>query len=514
MGSVSVNTAIRGAMLEASLARASSVDIVRNADPSTPLFSYVDNADGTVEGGWPEWSESNVIRTTAQLRATMIRGRHTVIVGADLDRAAKRGNGGQHNVTRLSPTEWSAFEFYYEAGNFRNLHNAAFVQDRWQHSERLTLNVGLRWSAQTLTGARNTIAQRFENEWQPRVGFVWLPTGDSRNRVVGSYGRFYQQSALWLSGGWYSDYVERQCTYSTDPRISGNTPDSCTGGAVPFDPAALRVPNASLEHHDEFALAYERIVVSNTRATVRVVRRDLQSSFHIGYDFNAANRWLIGTPGTAAFSYLPPPRREYTALELAAEGTGQSLAWRGSYVLSRSYGNYPGAFDAAYGVATPGFNRTFATPDQSVNSTGLLPNDRTHVLKGSVSVPVRFGVTAGVVASWSSGTPVNAFAPCSCGDAETWIPSFALRRGTAGRTPSVWTLDLRLAREIRLGTETRGRVLLDVLNLGNPQEAVWQNEFAYTSNAGGTPSGPRPDFRIPLGYQPPTMMRLGFEITR
>lgn len=512
MASLSMTTVVRGAMVEASLARAMSRNVLRNADAATLPFSYQDNTNNTVEGGWPEWSDGDLARTTARVRTTLTRGRHTWMAGAELDRAAERGSIGQRNIDRISPTSWTELEFFTEEGNLRNLHNTLFIQDRWHLSEFFTLNVGLRWSAQTLTGARNTVAQRFENEWQPRLGFVWLPTADVRHRVVGSYGRFYQQSALWLSGGRYSDQVVRMCTYSSDPRVPGTAPDSCTGGAIPFDPAAVRVPDAALEHLDEFALGYERMIAANARTTVRVVRRDLRSSFHIGYNFNEPNPWLLGTPGKGAFSYLPPPRREYTALELAAEGAASDVVWRGSYVLSRSYGNYPGAFDAAFAVATPGFNRTFATPDQAENSTGLLPNDRTHVLKGSISVPLRYGVSAGVVASWSSGTPVNSFAPCSCG--ATWIPDFVLPRGTAGRTPSVWTFDLRLARDVRLGATSRGRVLVDVLNLGSPQAAVWLNEFAYSSNAGGTPSGPRSDFKRPLAYQPPTLMRIGLEVTR
>jgi len=514
MASARVNTVLRDVAVEGSLARAQSRNVLRNADPSTPNFSYVDAAAHTVAGGWPEWSAGGIERSTARLKFTRQRIAHTLVLGIETEVAANRTSAGQRNITRVSATEWTEDSFSFDDQNLRNISHVAFLQDSWDVGPDLTLNLGLRWSMQTLTGARGTVAQRFEHEWQPRAGFVWYPGGDRRGRLVGSYGRFYQQSALWLSGGWYSDFTERECTYSTDPRVSGATPDSCVGGPVQFDPAAFRAPNAALDHHDEFALGYEREVASHTRAAVRVVRRDLRSSFQIGHDFRQTQPWHTGTPGRGDLAYLPPPRREYTALELSADGSLGPMRWRGTYVLSRSYGNYPGSFDAAFGVATPGFNRTFATPDQAVNSTGLLPNDRTHVAKLSFVLPVGFGTTVSSVATWSSGTPINAFAPCSCSDLRTWIPAFTVPRGTAGRTPSVWTADLRVTRELALGDRTLGRVLLDILNVGNPQAVVWQNEFAYASNAGGSPSGPRADFKAPLAFQPPMMLRIGVEIDR
>jgi hypothetical protein len=180
-------------------------------------------------------------------------------------------------------------------------------------------------------------------------------------------------------------------------------------------------------------------------------------------------------------------------------------------VLSRNWGNYPGLFDADLGITTPGGNRLFFSPNQAVNSTGYLPNDHTHVLKVSGSTPVRGALTIGMTSSWATGSPLNAFAPCPCGFG-TVVRSFIAPRGSAGRTPSVWTLDMRLAYDVRPRDKSRTRLMLDLLDVGNPQTAVLQEELQFLDNTGGVPSRVNPDYRRPTAFQRPMRAHLGMEI--
>lgn len=147
---------------------------------------------------------------------------------------------------------------------------------------------------------------------------------------------------------------------------------------------------------------------------------------------------------------------------------------------------------------------------QSRNSTGLLPNDRTHVAKGSLSRALAFGTQLGVFGTWQSGTPTSQF-----GTGPFGFPVFIVPRGTAGRTPGVWDLGLRVSHGTPWlpGRLARGSLLLDVLHIGNPPTTVRLEQQKYRSvSDAGVPSEPNEAYGKPLLFQPPMSARLGFEV--
>lgn len=91
-----------------------------------------------------------------------------------------------------------------------------FFQDDWQAAENLTLNLGVRWDREDLTGDNNNVG--------PRVGFTWDPIGEGRTAVKGGFGRFYERFQL----GYYEDYFfdAAQLPFGFTTRVpgSGNDP--------------------------------------------------------------------------------------------------------------------------------------------------------------------------------------------------------------------------------------------------------------------------------------------------
>jgi hypothetical protein len=511
VGAVRVSTSLKDRLLvEGALSRSSERQSRFGSSlvaQTSPIL--VDNVFQTVSGGNFEFTTSELERSAAVLRGTVGLGAHTVIGGVEYEEMAVNrdyGHPGGSFIQRLDTATYLG-TVESSAGEFRNRVPTAYLQDSWRLSGGLTLNGGLRWSSQELTGASGGVAQRFRDEWQPRFGFAWQFGSPGTQRIFGSFGRYFQEEPLGISTFWYADIPYVESYYSVDP-TPGTSPDSVFDSSTYEVDWANSIPGLQAENSDEYTLGYERLLASSTKLTVRALRRELRSSFQWGRD-EANQRWVLGTPGKGDFDFLPPPVREYTAMELALEGVWRRVSYRASYVLSRNWGNYPGLYDSDLGIATPGGTRGFIAPHQATNSTGLLPNDRTHVLKLSGWHRSSFGLSTGVVFALGSGTPLNAFAP---GPGIPVFRAFTVPRGSAGRTPAVWDLSLRLAYDLRASGRAPARVLLDVLNLGNPQKAVRQEELRFLANSNGQFSAENPSYQVPVSYQAPMRARLGLEV--
>jgi hypothetical protein len=112
--------------------------------------------------------------------------------------------------------------------------SVAFVQDSFRVNDDLTLDAGLRYDRQTLTGATTNFA--------PRLGFGWHPQHDSRLAIRGGYAMYYTQIranalASALTGG-----LDGLVTYTATPGQTG-FPTCLTGSCLPvsFDPRTLPV---------------------------------------------------------------------------------------------------------------------------------------------------------------------------------------------------------------------------------------------------------------------------------
>jgi Carboxypeptidase regulatory-like domain len=66
-------------------------------------------------------------------------------------------------------------------------YHAAYMNDSWQMGTHVTLNLGLRWEQQRLTGT--AAHAMFNDQWSPRIGFIVDPTGDRKTKIYTNYGR-------------------------------------------------------------------------------------------------------------------------------------------------------------------------------------------------------------------------------------------------------------------------------------------------------------------------------------
>lgn len=80
---------------------------------------------------------------------------------------------------------------------------AGFIQDDWRLTDRLTLNLGLRYDVEIIKDIPDWPAGTDANNLDPRVGFAWDVKGDQKWAVRGGFGRFTQQHPIFtiVKGG-------------------------------------------------------------------------------------------------------------------------------------------------------------------------------------------------------------------------------------------------------------------------------------------------------------------------
>jgi hypothetical protein len=210
----------------------------------TGLFSFgvgINDDRGTISNTY------NVVETFS-----MVTGKHSLRFGGEavqyqlnrFNNFAVRGSltfGGTsgagntfsafQNFLRGAPTALQS-AFGDPARNFVATDYAAFVQDDYRYTSRLTFNIGLRWEAMSFghdklnragiydpalaaagqnpflipeavnlggftgtPGVRNCALERCrdDNNFAPRVGFAWDINGDQKTVLRGGYGMYYQR---------------------------------------------------------------------------------------------------------------------------------------------------------------------------------------------------------------------------------------------------------------------------------------------------------------------------------
>jgi hypothetical protein len=248
---------------------------------------------------------------------------------------------------------------------------------------------------------------------------------------------------------------------------------------------------------------------------IRGTYKRLGQALETGYYLEPEVRSELTNPGRGAMTGFPEPKHEYAALEISLrKSILDHYGVFASYVLSRTYGNYPGVYDQdLVWTGYPNVGAMFSHVEIMENATGLLPNDRPHVFKCSGFYRFGHGLTGGGSFSWLNGTPLNEWGGSYYGPP---VYRFIGGRGQAGRTPSIWDLDLRLSYELPPLSRNRWqpRLILDLYHLGSPQKAVDYDQQHYWGplNENGDETNPNPDYGEPIRFQPPMAIRLGLEL--
>jgi len=370
---------------------------------------------------------------------------------------------------------------------------AVYLQDRWRVATNLSLDLGVRWSRQKLYNGSGTVQMDIDDNWAPRLGFVWDFLGDGKSKVFGHWGYFYQSIPMNLvivafGGGWVD---VRAYNFSDDEwDIQQAPPGEAPRSGRPSDLRDIDNvdPTARGQYLSEAVIGAEYEVSPNIAVGLTFIHRSLDrvledalsgdGDFYIGnpsegllthsYDF--AYAYGYGCPDGTQDCHLkevPAPRREFDAIELAVtKRFSNNFQFIASLLWSRLEGNYDGTFQASTGQLDPNLNSAYDYVDFSVNNDGLLSNDRPWQLKFDGIYRFNFGLTTGLSALYRDGTPMTAMGFSDIyGNWEYYLSE----RGAFGRTDAEWEADLHFGYPIRLGANLELNLLVDIFNVFNRQ---------------------------------------------
>lgn len=410
-----------------------------------------------------------------------------------------------------------------------NTHVAGFVQDDWSVSDRLQLNLGLRYEIDTEVNNQSRVGElnpivlpfvtgerrRDSNNFAPRVGFAWTPAGGDDLLVRGGYGVYYDRVVLQiqslergLDGRALPIEVRAGNVFFLDP-ATGRLPPFAPTLSNPFSGFILPGAGASginiidprlqnpMVH--EFHLGLERGLLG-ARARVDVVHNQ-GTHFLIGRTVGDVFNPMVGGPDRVV-NIESSARTKYDALLVSVDRQmegGHSL--RVAYTLAK-------AFNYANDDQIPFLNGP-VDPADLRREFGPTPNDRRHRLVVSGAARLPGAVTLSGLLTVSSGVPMDIMMP----DGQSRVP--ILQRNAGGRlfqdaaelnafitdlntrggidgvplplasgdarfTDSFNSLDLRISRPFAIGASVRIEPMLEVFNAFNVTNVLGISNVNYS----------------------------------
>jgi hypothetical protein len=519
--------------------------------------------------GGPEFVDQQVI-DRVQVRSIFTYlfqalGHHVFKLGVDLEHQlhdGRRAYTGTRDFTESADGSYQQILGYGyltgpdEAVWLDSLHNrtrsvalGGFVQDSWSVADVVTLNLGLRYDAQLLYAADQSLAMTLPRQWSPRVGVIYDPTREGRAKLFANFARFYESVPLrmldrYLSGEplLFAGSDSAQC----DPRQPGQTNGSCLAdsaltsmGLPPNDKyyaassgTSVVDPKIKAPSTDEFVAGADYELLRDGRIGVTYTKRWLNSTIE-DMSRDEGQTFFFGNPGYGIARDFPKAQRKYDGVTLYfTKLFSQSWLAQASYTLSWLRGNYSGLFRPEDLQFDPHQSTDFDIPSLIINRSGPLPGDHRHFIKlfGAKEFKISDNeyVTPGLAFRAVSGDPTNYLgAHPLYGVDQVYI----LPRGSGERLPWNYSADVRLSYRFEFTEKRSLSINIDVFNLFNFQHAIALDQRYTTSpvapiakggglsslsNADGTPFDPaaaNPNFGRATGYQAPRVFRFGMKVT-
>lgn len=403
-----------------------------------------------------------------------------------------------------------------------------YVQDAWRPIPNLTVKAGLRYDSigydMGRTGASITM-----DRWQPRLGLAWDITGDAKNVLRASAGRYmdpatmnlpyygvqrfssyYWGSCSLLATGQFPNYPIEPFDPSLCPTLAASLGREWRMDPEAWDPYGwffmsdigegdnVVDPNLESAYSDQLILGYERALWPRSSVELSLVTKRTRGLFEDTCDGNVP----VPTAGSPCDHYvmtnMPQLKRDYEAFIVRFET--RTLDWLtllASYTLSDSKGNQD-----SLGF---GYDWDFY-PWNWENRYGFLGNHYRHEIKLNGYFLLPYDFTIAFDAGWRSAfrwTPQiwhydNLEMPVGSGN------YFTEPRGSREGADHPW-LDLQFSKGFRIGP-THLDLIVSVLNVFSQETVTWVCEDVPGCGEGF-------DLGDPTDWETPRRWEMGFRLT-
>jgi hypothetical protein len=326
---------------------------------------------------------------------------------------------------------------YSVGGEFGIENDAWYVQDSWDVSERLNLNIGLRSSSFANNDANGDTFIDVSGQKAYRLGATYDLSGDGSDKLSLFIGKYFLPIAantnIRLAGG--ENYVHTYHNLTNDIPIATSILSASDiqygpavnevvvgDGTVPATYAA-KAGNVEPMYNDEIIIGYSKFLDSGWSLGAFFTYRNLASAIDdvlvdhavraycedagiegCGDTWEGAHSYVLANPGVdmiwttdelpgtdgtpttitlkAGDLAFPTVQREYSALDLTFD-----KAWDGSYfmggsvTISSNRGNYEGTVKSDNGQDDAGLTQDYDFPEFMDNAYGYLPNHRAFKAK-------------------------------------------------------------------------------------------------------------------------------------
>ena len=183
-----------------------------------------------------------------------------------------------------------------------------------------------------------------------------------------------------------------------------------------------------------------------------------------------------------------------------------------SYMYSTLRGNFDGSFRAIGGffARNPFITDDFDYPAFQVNANGNLTLDRTNQAKLQVAYVFPFNLTMSASGYYHTGTPLSRIGWC---DPYIGPELFITPRGSEGRSPDTYEMDLQADYGLRLGPVTV-HVLASLFNVLNKQQVTQVDQvWALQQDNNELPFPTNDTYGQGNQWQQPRTLRLGLRVS-
>jgi hypothetical protein len=411
-----------------------------------------------------------------------ILGDHTIKAGFDKqERSSSRLDepvgGHSYTYSTLIPTgtiqgipytnntganqDYVTDRIFAGGGGFSSDLTAYYIEDVWQATDNLVLNIGLRKDNFKGQGTTGKSLFDFKTDIAPRLGFSWDVNGDGDSKLFGTYGTYYlpiANNTIFRAASGVSDVTTHYTFTGSDATgsptgiqpIAGNLTDSQAVNSVSTIPQKdiFVAQEANPFARDEYILGYEQVINDELSFSVTGIYREVTSVLDDYCGEFAYPYCLLVSPGDDATSFkdgfyyygngdprnyrdfdlfdgepdagslttipaadigLPKGNNEYMALQSQFMYRADQFRMTFIYTWSRSTGNFEGAVKSDISQADAGITQDFDFPALMDGAQGYQANDRRHAFKMFGSYDITEDLTFGFNASLLSGKPLSTF---------------------------------------------------------------------------------------------------------